>query len=215
MLLCILALNTGWFVIYAAALGFDGAVASDPTTVSRVFREGAWVANSSLALHMMAGAVLTIGAPLQAIPIVRYRWNPVHQRVGYVLVSLALVTGVSGFIYILAEGTIGGPWMSLWFSLYGAAMVVSAVQVWRTARLGAFQRHFEWATRLVILAVGSWIYRMHYASWYGLTDGAASNRAFTGLFDQVQVVAFFVPYLVVAEVLLWRARRRHVRYVSV
>jgi hypothetical protein len=47
---------------------------------------------------------------------------------------------------------------------------------------------------------------MHYAIWYGLTGGALSNDSFTGPFDLVQVVAFFMPYLLLAE--LWM-RWRH------
>jgi hypothetical protein len=48
--------------------------------------------------------------------------------------------------------------------------------------------------------------------WEITTGGAASNDAFTGLFDRAQVVAFFVPYLLAAEIVLRAARpRRRVR----
>jgi hypothetical protein len=94
--------------------------------------------------------------------------------------------------------------MSLWFTIYGAAILLCAAKTVAHARRRAYDRHFEWATRLVILSVGSWIYRMHYGLWYLVTDGLGSNPDLTGPFDLIQVVAFFVPYLLIAEFFLRR-----------
>lgn len=209
LLLLVLALNTGWFVVYSGDLGLRGLITDSPGEVSRVFQDDGILANAGIALHMIAGAVLTFGAPLQALPIVRRRWPGLHRRFGYVLFVLAVATGLGGLVYITLNGTIGGWWMSLWFAIYGAAMIWTAVNTVYYALAKDMRRHFAWAVRLVVLAVGSWIYRMHYAIWYAATGGIASNEAFTGLFDQVQVVAFFVPYLLIAEsVLRWRSARR-------
>jgi len=50
---------------------------------------------------------------------------------------------------------------------------------------------------------------MHCAIWKAATNGLASTMAFLGLFDQVQVVAFFIPYLMITEIILrWRGARR-------
>lgn len=207
VLLSILALNTAWFAWYSAALGLGGLAAVDPGRLSRVFEGVAAPARLALALHMIAGGVLTVGAPLQALPVLRRRWPGLHRRTGRVLVALALLTGVGGLVHIGLEGTVGGAWMSLWFAVYGGAMILAAASALHWARRGDIRRHSAWAVRLVILAVGSWIYRMHYVIWSALTDGAASNAAFTGLFDRVQVVAFFVPYLALAELALRRRQR--------
>lgn len=205
VLLLVLALNTGWFVAYSAGIGLQGLVSVTPSGVSRVFRDNGVLANTGISLHMIAGAVLTFGAPLQALPTLRRRWPGLHRRFGYVLFVLAVATGLGGLLYIALVGTIGGWWMSLWFAIYGAAMIWSAVNTVYYAIAKDLRRHFAWAVRFIILAVGSWIYRMHYAIWYAATGGTASNEAFTGLFDQIQVVAFFVPYLLIAEILLrWR-----------
>lgn len=209
LLLLVLALNTGWFVVYSGDLGLRGLITDSPGEVSRVFQDDGILANAGIALHMIAGAVLTFGAPLQALPIVRRRWPGLHRRFGYVLFVLAVATGLGGLVYITLNGTIGGWWMSLWFAIYGAAMIWTAVNTVYYALAKDMRRHFAWAVRLVVLAVGSWIYRMHYAIWYAATGGIASNEAFTGLFDQIQVVAFFVPYLLIAEIVLrWRSARR-------
>jgi hypothetical protein len=208
LFLLFLALNTGWFVVYSASLGLGGLLSDRPAAVSRVFLGATPLANVALALHMLAGAILTVGAPLQALPILRRRWPGAHRRFGYTLFTLAGITGLGGLVYIGLRGTVGGPWMSLWFALYGIALMGAAGNTVYHALNKDLRRHVEWATRFVILAVGSWIYRMHYAIWVALTDGAGSNEAFTGPFDRITVVAFFVPYLSIAEVLLRRTRRR-------
>ena len=206
--LLILAVNTGWFVVYSAQLGWRAFTADDARLLSRVFQTGVPFANSALAIHMISGAILTVGAPLQALPVLRNRWPRLHRKAGYLLTGLAVITGVAGLIYIAVNGTVGGWWMSLWFAVYGAAIIWCAVQTVYYALDKDIARHFAWATRLIILAVGSWIYRMHYAIWYGLTGGVGSNAAFTGPFDLIQVFAFFAPYLMVAEFFLRRANMR-------
>ena len=59
LLLLVLALNTGWFVVYSGDLGLRGLLSKAPGEVSRVFQIDGVLANAGLALHMIAGAVLT------------------------------------------------------------------------------------------------------------------------------------------------------------
>lgn len=155
--LVVLALNTGWFVVYAVYLGLGALISQAPGEVSRVFRGTGTLANTGIALHMIAGAILTCGAPLQALPIVRHRWPGLHRRFGYVLFVLAVATGLGGLVYIALNGTVGGWWMSLWFAIYGIAMIWTAVNTVYYAVAKDLRRHFAWAVRLIILAVGSWI----------------------------------------------------------
>lgn len=95
--------------------------------------------------------------------------------------------------------------MDLGFGLYGGLMLLAAVQTVRHARARAFGQHQVWALRLAVLAMASWAYRVHYGLWFALTGGIASTPEFTGLFDQIQVFASFLPYLLLLE--LWRMRR--------
>lgn len=204
--LIILALNVSWFVAYSAQLSVNGLFFDCPEDISRVFKNDAQIANIGISFHMMAGAFLTLGAPLQALPVVRNRWPKLHRKHGFVLFCLAIITGFGGLIYILLEGTIGGWWMSFWFATYGGLLVWCAVNTVRFAMSQDYDRHFAWATRLIVLAVGSWIFRMHYVVWFSITGGSGSNESLTGLFDRAQVVAFFMPYLLVAEFFLRRRK---------
>lgn len=207
LLLLFLAFNTTWFVLYSAQLGLQALLSDTPETLSRVFRRDSPLSGAGLALHMIAGGLLCLFAPLQALPVLRNRWPQIHRRLGYVLISLALITGIAGLIYIAVQGTIGGWWMSLWFSLFGLALICSALRTAHFAIRQDRRAHRIWATRLIILAVGSWIFRMHYVLWFLFTGGLGSAPDLTGPFDRIQVVAFFVPYLLLAEIFLRRLPR--------
>ena len=93
--------------------------------------------------------------------------------------------------------------MDAGFALYGVLMILCAIQTIRHARART-SLHQIWASRLVILALASWLYRVHYGLWEITTGGIASNEAFTGVFDRIQVFAFYLPYLALYE--LWRRR---------
>ncbi|WP_375257751.1 DUF2306 domain-containing protein [Citreimonas sp.] len=204
------------FVLHAAGLGWSGMWA-DLSDTSRIFHADAPLANTAIAAHMILGAALTLAAPVQALPVVRNRLPGVHRRAGYVIALAAVLTGAGGLAYIAARGTVGGWWMSLWFAIYGVAMIVAATQVIYHALDKNMARHRAWAVRLVVLAVASFLYRVHYGLWYAATGGAASNEAFTGAFDRINVVAFFVPYLLLAELYLRRRgpRRNPARRATV
>lgn len=61
--------------------------------------------------------------------------------------------------------------------------------------------------RLHALAIGSWLYRMSYGLWILFTDGLWSTRQFQGPFDYFMDFAFYIPSLVVVELII-RARRQ-------
>ncbi len=165
--------------------------------------------NLAISGHMLAGAVVTLLAPLQLIPWLRMRHPGWHRWSGRVITLLGLVTGAAGLVHILSRGTIGGWVMDLGFGLYGLLLMLACVQTLRTARAGRMRDHRAWALRTFWLAIGSWLYRVHYGLWYLATDGLASNPDFSGTFDLMQNFAFYLPYLLIVE--LWlRLQRRGV-----
>ncbi len=188
------------FALRAFEFGLDGL--EGDRSFHRLFHQGAQLSNLGIFAHMMTGAILTLAAPLQVIPQVRRAWPRVHHLSGYAILLAALVTGISGLTYILLQGTIGGPLMSFGFGLYGMLMLLCAAQTLRHARARRFALHRAWALRLFVLAIGSWLYRVHYTLWYIATEGAGMQPDFSGWFDQIQIFAFFLPYLVLVEVWL-------------
>lgn len=203
LLLVLLVLG---FAVHAWRLGASG-LAGDPPP-SRLVHPDRPAVTAAIFLHMLAGAALSVLAPLQLIGAVRRNAPAVHRWTGRTAAALALVCAAAGGVYIASVGTVGGPWMSAGFSTYGALMAVSAAMAVREARAARFAAHRRWALRLLILALGSWLYRVHYGLWELATGGLGRAEDFSGWFDRVQVWAFFAPYLLVLEArFAWERRR--------
>ncbi|WP_420013893.1 DUF2306 domain-containing protein [Tateyamaria sp.] len=195
-----------WHAMWRGLYGLGGDAATQGRLVG--------TATSDLAIfgHMLAGGVVTILAVVQWAGPLRRRWPRLHRISGRILAPLALLTALGGLIYIALRGTIGGPVMSVGFAFYGLLMALAAVQTIRNALARDYHRHRRWGLRLIVLALGSWIYRLHYGLWFGITCsmGEATCRLgsradFSGLFDQIQVFAFYLPYLLVLE--WWPVRK--------
>ncbi len=164
------------------------------------------VATAAIAAHFLTGAILLLLGPVQLSDAVR-RWSlRTHRWLGRVYAGAALVAGAGGLLYIMKEGTIGGRMMSAGFGLYGALMALAAVMTYRTARGGRMEAHRAWGMRLFALAIGSWLYRMDYGFWLVLAHGAGHTKAFSGPFDALMAFFFYLPNLLVVELLV-RARR--------
>ncbi len=188
------------FAWHSWSFGVAG-LARDLDEPTHLFRAGAWLSNALIFLHMLGGAAITVLAPLQVLPVLRTRAPALHRASGYLLAGLAVLTALAGLAYIPLRGTVGGPWMDVAFAGYGALLLLAAVQAPRMARARDFSAHRAWALRLFVLAMGSLIYRLHYAVWYLATDGLASAPDFSGAFDRVTLFAFYLPYLAALE--LW------------
>lgn len=187
------------FVHYAWDFGWRG-LTRDLSGITYIYTSGGRLPNSGIFAHMMLGALVTLLAPLQLVSSVRKRWPAVHRASGYLLFTAAMLTASGGLVYIAVRGTIGGALMDAGFSLYGVCLMVAAVMTVRLARKRERLRHQQWALRLFILAIASWLYRVHYGVWYAATGGIASEKDFSGLFDQIQNFAFFAPYLIALEI---------------
>ena len=194
------------FVVHAATFGSRG-LASDLSGLTHLYSAERPIATLAIFGHMLVGAVITVLAPIQLIGPLRRRYPHVHRWSGYLLVACAIPTAIGGIAYIAMHGTIGGPLMDYAFAGYGACVLIAAVQTVRHARARNLVRHREWAFRLFVLAIGSWIYRAHYEIWYGLTGGLWTAPGFSGPFDTFQLFAFYVPYLLALEVYFRRTRK--------
>ena len=197
------------FIVHAFSVGLQG-LTTDLSVQSHLFSPGHPTATAAIFAHMVAGALITLLAPLQLLAPLRNRFPAVHRWSGYVLFTGAAAAGLGGLAYIVARRTIGGPMMDFAFAGYGICLLIAAVQTVRFARARNFERHREWGLRLFVLAIGSWLYRLHYQLWYVATGGLWMEPNFSGPFDQFQLFAFYVPYLVGFEIWI-RLRREPVQ----
>lgn len=161
----------------------------------------------AIGAHFVTGGTLLLLGPIQLIGAIRRRVPAMHRWIGRLYVLAAGIAGAGGLGFIAAKGTIGGAPMSAGFAVYGALMLVCAIQTWRHGRARNLDAHRAWAIRLFALATGSWLYRIEYGFWF-LAVGRLGHAAdFSGWFDAVMDWFFYVPNLLVAEAWL-RARAR-------
>jgi hypothetical protein len=172
---------------------------------------GGTLANSGIGLHFLAGGIILILGCIQLLASVRRHMPILHRISGRVYLLACLTTSIGGMVFIAARGTIGGAVMDLGFGLYGVLMFVCVLQTYRSARRQEFARHRAWALRLFALAVGSWLYRMEYGLWFMFTDAIGHQDDFSGWFDQVMSFFFFVPNLLVVELIV---RSQHLQQAA-
>lgn len=194
------------FALYAIDFGQAGL--RDDLTEPHYLRSPQMAANLAIFAHMITGAVITVLVPFQLISPLRRRASWLHRFSGRFIAIAAIITALGGLIYIPMRGTVGGWPMDLGFTLYGLLTLIAALQTLRHARARRMTQHQAWALRFFWLAIGSWLYRVHYGLWYLATDGLWSNPDFTGAFDLMQNFAFYLPYLIGVEVYFVRKRYR-------
>jgi Predicted membrane protein (DUF2306) len=195
--------------LYAGAVS-DGAPERWNASLPRLYEPHEMLATIGIGAHFMTGTILLLLGPIQLIRTGRESAPWLHRWLGRLYGFAALITGLGGLAFIVRKGTIGGMPMSVGFSLYGALMVVAAVETVRHARARRFDEHRAWAIRLFALAIGSWLYRMDYGFWQMLAHGAGHTRTFDGPFDVVMDFFFYIPNLIVAETFI-RARQLCIR----
>lgn len=179
-----------------------GDIANWNVTLPDVYEEGERSATAGITLHFVMGALILILGTVQFIPRIRQRLPKLHRVLGRVYVLACLLTAIGGLLFIIMSGTVGGMVMNIAFGLYGVLMLVSAVETARHARAKRLTQHNNWALRLYVLAIGSWLYRMGHGIWGMLTDFKWHNETLTGGFDIFMNFAFYVPSLILVELMI-------------
>src|SRR6201991_2099468 len=196
---------SGYIVVYYEGALLTHTMQDWNEVLPRVYQPDSMLATAAIGAHFLAGAIVLILGPLQLIAPLRARAPVVHRWGGRFYTAAALSTGVGGLVYIALEGTVGGAVMSTGFVLYGALMVLCAVNTVRRARAGRFDVHRAWAIRLFALGIGSWLFRMDYGIWLKLIGGFGHHsHTYDGPFDKIMSFFFYVPNLAIAELIIRR-----------
>ncbi|MFK7994349.1 MAG: DUF2306 domain-containing protein [Granulosicoccus sp.] len=188
-------------VFYALASLGDGAEQWNQVLPGLYDAENAG-STAGIAVHFLAGGVILVLGCLQLLEGVRRRFPALHRCSGRVYVLACVLAAVGGLVFIMLKGTIGGLMMDIGFAGYGLLMLLAAVQTIRFARRREFKRHRAWALRLFALAVGSWLYRMYYGFYIGFGGESGHTGDFRGWFDYLMNFWFYLPNLVVVEIIL-------------
>ncbi len=161
-------------------------------------------ATVGIGIHFAAGGLILVLGSIQFIEGLRQRYPALHRWSGRLYILSSLLASVGGLLFILAKGTIGGWVMDLGFAGYGLLMLFAALQTFIKARNRNLEGHRAWAIRLYALAIGSWLYRMDYGFWHAVIGLAGHGDNFSGPFDYFMDFWFYLPNLLVAELIIRR-----------
>ena len=202
---------------YAFSL-FNGALEQWNDLLPELYDPNTEAATTGIGIHFFAGGVILILGCIQLLPAIRQRYLNFHRITGRIYVLASILAAIGGLSFIFLKGTIGGWVMDVGFAGYGILMFWAAIETIRSARAKRLEKHRAWAIRLFALAIGSWLYRMDYGFWFLLADGWGHTSDFHGPFDNFMSFFFYLPNLLVAEIIINRyafLKRTGVQWASV
>ncbi len=199
------ALLFGLYILtfYVASFGSEAMVKWN-NHLPGLYQHDKIIGTLGVGIHFAAGGLILILGSFQLVGKIRIQYPKLHHWVGRFYITACILAAIGGLIFIIINGTIGGFIMDLGFSLYGILMLLSAIAAIHFARSRNFQKHQEWAMRLYSLAIGSWLYRMCYGFWALLADSAGHTSNFQGPFDYIMDFFFYLPGLLITEILIRR-----------
>jgi hypothetical protein len=127
-------------VAYVSAVRYFTASQPPP----QVIVENAF-ANPFLALHVGAGIIALVVAPLQLVARIRVRWPSFHRLVGRLCLLACAVGAPAGFV--LAFGTTAGPIAGMGFAVAAVLLPLFTWLGWRAAIERRFDSHRAWMLR--------------------------------------------------------------------
>jgi hypothetical protein len=139
----------------------------------------------------------------QLVKYIRKEYPIFHRWVGRCYIVASLIASIGGLVFICFRGSYGGRQANIGFGAYGVVFFVCGVCTYYYAVRKEFNTHKLWAWRLYSLSLASWMWRFDYYWIMALfgTTSAIHNDSYRGVFDYFQNWAFFVPNLIVVEII--------------
>lgn len=131
------------------------------------------VGNAVLAIHVMMTAIVTIGGPLQMIPIMRASFPVFHQWNGRLYVITVVVASLAGLFAVWTHSANGSFLQHLTISANAVLILIAAWFTLRYALARQLAEHRRWALRLFLLVSGSWFFRVMLMFWIAVNGGPA------------------------------------------
>ncbi len=104
-------------------------------------------------LHLGAGVVFLLGAPLQLSRRFRTRHYPVHRRMGRILLTCALVSAVFALVFGIRFAW-GGATETTATVVFGSWFITCLVLAFRAIKSDNVPQHRRWMIRAFAVAVG-------------------------------------------------------------
>jgi uncharacterized membrane protein len=176
--------KAAWSGVFVLAFIGAGAAILRMVTLARGSRAGpnlamndGFAANPVLTLiHIVPGLLFILLAPLQFVPAIRSRAPRLHRWVGRVVLSLALIIGVSA-LRMTFQMAIGGVKETAAVLLFDSLFLFCLAKGYAAARRRDFVSHREWMVRM-----------------FGIALGIATTRPVVGVFFATSRLTHLTPH---------------------
>ncbi len=168
-----------------------------------------------MAWHMVFGAMMNFISPYQVYLGLSRKKKAWHKYIGMSNIAIAFFGATVGSLYfsLYYDENVGvglQPYIYQPGAMYGVVMFYVIYKLIQTLVRRDFVAHKEWAIRLFILAIGSWLFRVTigmYATGHTIgLGGILPGQTAFGIFNSW---GFYVTPLVIYEVYLRLRRAGH------
>ncbi|MBD1593465.1 DUF2306 domain-containing protein [Arthrobacter sp. S1_S22] len=157
-------------------------------------------------LHIAPGLVYLLGAPLQLSRRFRTRHYDVHRRLGRILLTCALISGMFAFLFGVPHAWGGAP-EAVATVVFGCWFLTCLVLAFRAIRRDDVRQHRRWMIRAFAVGVAVGTIRI----WVGIFQGveqAISGGTTPGAPDPTMFgVAFWLAFTIHVALGEWWLRR--------
>ncbi len=207
------------FVVHSTVAGAD--FIADGQASHPVFgQEGNLTAFYLMAWHMVFGAMMNFIAPYQVYLGLTHKKKTWHKYIGMSTIAIAFFGAMVGSLYFSLYYDINiqnasvapyrgiPPFVFQPGTIYGVVMFYVIYKVVQSLVLRDFKTHKEWAIRLFILAIGSWLNRVEVGLWAtaGLAIGSDALPE-PIVMRTINGWGFYIIPMVIYEVYLRLGRR--------
>lgn len=170
-------------------------------------------ASLAICVHLMGAAYMALAGAFQLVKYIRVQYPAWHRWVGRFYILACFIACTGALFFIVTKGGYGGRAADRAFGVYGILFLYSGLATYYYAAVAKdYTTHKLWAWRLYALSLSGWIYRFDYYWWmvfFGIGQTSwLHDNAFQGFIDLVLNWAFFVPSLIVVEIVFrWGENR--------
>jgi len=167
--------------------------------------KGDIVGNIVLCFHVFLAFTITLGGPLQFVPILRSKYKHFHRWNGRIYILSVIITSILATYLIWNRPLIiGGTVGLIGNTLNAILIIIFGTLTFVTAFKGNFKDHRLWAIRTFIVVSGVWFFRVGFGTWLLLTGFKAPGISddLTGWFASVLYFGSYLIPLAITEVYL-------------
>ena len=157
-------------------------------------------------LHIAPGVVYLLGAPLQLSRRFRTRHYDVHRRLGRVLLTCALVSGVFAILFGMPFAW-GGALEASASVIFGTWFLACLLLAFRAIRGDNVPQHRRWMIRAFAVSVGIGTIRIWVGIFEGIEQGMSGGTTSSAPDHTMFGVAFWLAFTMHVAIGEWWLRR--------